>query len=152
MVIYKLEDRFDRKSGKVTGTEMVYDKTLCDFTGKEERWASDLGSSYSVDYNDHDECFGCREDEYKLGRKYKFDVHTLFNSPFTFDEQSYNSGHAEKSILIEMLETHEKETGEKVEFLDQLFRWARVRMVGKLLAEKKYTLAELGIDASDEEE
>jgi len=146
MIVYKLEDRFDSKTGKKVGSEMVNDKVLCDFTGAEAEYVEEIGLTYSVDYNSVDPCFGCSGEEYELANKYKFDVYSLFNSPFVFKE--YNRGQNEP-IFIEMLRTYEEEVGEPVEFIDQLFRWARVRMVKKLLEEGKYSLKELGLEDED---
>lgn len=152
MIVYKLEDRFDQKTGKKSGTHRVYDKVICDFSGKEGNFAEDLGSSYGVNYNSCDPCFGCRDDEFELSRKFKFDIHSLYGSDFIFDEHSYNYDDSKVPIIREIIKTYEKETGEKIEFLDQLFRWCRVRMVTKLLSEKKYTLDELGLEHGEDDE
>ena len=146
MIVYKLVERFDSKTGKRIDDELEIDKVLCDFSGFEGKYAEELGLTYTVDYNSVDPCFGCSGEEYELANKYKFDVYSLFDSPFIFKE--YNRG-KDKPILTEMLETYKKEVGGPVEFLDQLFRWARVRMVKKLLEEGKYTLKELGLDDED---
>ena len=152
MIVYKLEDRYDQKTGKKTGSHRVYDKIICDFSGKVAEYSEDLGSSYEVNYDSSDPCFGCRDDEFELAKDFKFDIYELYGPSFIFDENSFNHGETDKPIIQEMMETYEKETGEKVQFFDQFFRWSRVRMVRELLESKKFTLDELGIDTHPDDE
>ena len=152
MKVYKLEDRYDQKTGEKTGVHKVYDHVICDFTGKEGEYVERLGYSYGVDYGSCDPCMGCHDDEYEFSDKYNFDIYELFGSDFIFDEYSYNTGESKTPIIQEMFKTYKKETGEAVEFLDHLFRWARVRTVRRLIEEGKYTFEQFGIETFEDEE
>lgn len=152
MIVYKLEDRYDQKTGEKTGIHQEYDHVICDFTGKKGEYSEDLGNSYNVDHHSSDPCFGCQGDEHKLSNDFKFDIYELLGSDYIFDEWSYNTGQSKTPIIQEMFKAYEKETGEKVEFLDSLFRWARVRTVRRLLTEGVYTPEQFGLETFEDEE
>jgi len=152
MIVYKLEDRYDQKTGEKTGTHQEYDHVICDFTGKKGQYTNDLGNTYTVDYNSCDPCFGCVDFEFDFSNEHHFDIYELLGLEYTFDEMSYNKGESKTPIIQEMFKTYKKETGEQVEFLDHLFRWARVRTVRRLVEEGKYTLEQFGIEIFEPEE
>jgi hypothetical protein len=143
MIIYKLEDRFDTKTGKKTGTHQVFDHIICDFTGKKGEYQEDLGNGYDVDYGSMDPCIGCMDIEYKVAKKWKFDAYQLTGT-YHLDEENIS--------LMDVIKAYTEDEGEEPEWISHLLRWARNKTVDRLLTEGKYTPEELGLEVFDDNE
>jgi hypothetical protein len=143
MIIYKLEDRFDPKTGKKTGTHRVYDHVICDFSGVKGNFQEDLGNAYEVDYGGLDPCIGCMDVEHRIAKKWKFNAYEL-TGPYHIDEENVD--------LMDMIEAYEKDEEEKPRWISHLFRWARNKTVDRLLMEGVYTLEQFGIEVYDDDD
>ena len=141
MYLYEATNRFNPKTGEKLETP-TYDVVgvLCDFTGKEVEYTSDLGVEFNLDYGGTDPCAGCAKYEFDFSKKWNISVHDfLFGAPFIFNQQ-------DSEIIIEMIE--EAKTDPEMEgrlFTDQIYRWARIRTAERLLSEGKYTPEQLGL-------
>jgi len=140
MILYKLIDQFDRSSGKKIKSQLIFDKYICDFTGKElDEYQNP--NIYIIDYNDNDPNFGCGVGEYELSEKYNVDPYSIFASNFVFYRKIEGGG----DVFVDMIELAQKELDE-IYGLDHILRWSRIRMLTKVLEEGKYTLEELGLE------
>ena len=142
MIVYKLEDRYDQKTGKKIGTHQVFDHIICDFTGNKGESQEDLGNVYEVDYGSLDPCIGCMDIEHEVSKKWKFEAYGL-TGPYHIDEENVN--------LMDMIKAYEEDEKESPQWISHLFRWVRNKTVDRLLTDGTYTLGQLGLDSSDYE-
>lgn len=142
MIIYKLEDRYDQKTGKKIGTHQVFDHVICDFTGNKGEYQEDLGNAYEVDYGSLDPCIGCIDIEHEVSKKWKFEAYGL-TGPYHIDEENVN--------LMDMIKAYEEDEKEPPQWISHLFRWARNKTVDRLLTDGTYTLEQLGLESADYE-
>jgi len=147
MYFYKLEDRYDSKTGKKIGSKSVQAGVICDFTGEFFEYPEDAGTSYNLDYNSLDPCCGSGDGEYEFAQKYNINIHDfLLGSPYIFSDKEDENG---KTVMERMLSLAKKEKFDTM-FFDHLFRWCRIRTADRLLTEGKYTLVELGLVGEDD--
>ncbi len=143
MIIYKLEDRFDQKTGKKSGTHQVYDHVICDFTGVIGTHQEDLGNAYEVDYGSLDPCIGCMDIEFDVSKKWNFDIWGL-TGPYHLDEENFS--------LMDIVKAYTEYEGEEPQFLGHMLRWARTKTVDRLLTEGVYTLDQFGLETVEGED
>ena len=147
MNLYRLEDRFDSKTGKKLKSEMVVCGVICDFTGEEGEYMEEFGPAFSIDYSSIDPCGGCGVGEHELAKKWKIEIHDfLFNAPYVFKEDYEDEDG--KTVMEKILETAKAEGFGRMYF-DQLLRWCRCRTAERLLSEGKYTREQLGMEVAE---
>lgn len=137
MIVYKLEERYDAKTGKKLKDDYTYSHVICDFTGKVGEYQETLGNAYEVDYGSIDPCLGCMDVEYELTQKWGIESNCL-GGAYHIDENNVK--------LMDIIAAYMDSEKEEPEFLSNLFRWCRAKTVERLLTEKIYTLEELGLE------
>ena len=143
MIILKLQDRYDQKTGVKIGSFPVKDHIICDFTGNMGQYHENLGPIYDIDYGSLDPCIGCMDIEYEVSKKWNFETYGLIGG-YHLDEENFG--------LMDMVNGYTQELGEEPRFISHLFRWARAKTVDRLLTEGKYTLEELGLEYYNDED
>jgi hypothetical protein len=152
MIVYKTVDEYSRETGKKIGERKVFDKQLCDFSGKPIEEFGGNPVIYSVDYNDNDPCFGDHEAErwiYDWGEQNgREDLDPDSNDweedrridPYElFGQTDYVFGTHENGMdMFEPLLYIAKKEKFEIISLDHLLRWSRGRMLEKLIKEGKY--------------
>jgi hypothetical protein len=143
MILYRLEDRYDQKTGKKLEPVRKAAGVICDFTGEEFEYAEKCGPEYRIDYNSLDPCGGCGEGEHEFSEKWKIEIHEfLFEAPYIFKED-YTQ---DTTALQRMFKAAEEDPDMDRMYLDQIMRWCRVKTADRLLSEGKYTREELGLE------
>ena len=150
MQLFKEVDIFDRRTGEVDGTDLVLDKVICDYCGKE----IDLNDANHPEtcYEIH-EIGGSEEEFYYLDYPAGVDKYKLFtgeNSKFHFCQNFDHSDHCEFKLLVEW---HDNLTNAESCFhlcflLAHILYHSRLRMIKKLLADGQ-TPEQLGIQEED---
>jgi len=152
MIVYKTIDEYSRETGKKIGERKVFDKQLCDFSGKPIEEFPGNPVIYILDYNDNDPCYGDQEAErwlYKWNEENgrgdadpdsnDWEDSNEIDSYELFGQTHYCFGTDEdgSEVFPQLLEEAKKE-GFEIISLDHLLRWSRGRMLEKLFKEGKY--------------
>lgn len=151
MIIYDKVQRFDSVTGKPI-ERWVQKEVRCDYTGRVLDY-NDFGPesfcTYSLNYGDHDPCFGAGGEEYQLGKDFKIEVFPFMSQEYHF----YNGGgcsdakedYAEWQMMEEAIKNCHKEKTEwyRCYTFDSMCRTARVRTARKLIEEKVITPEQL---------
>lgn len=145
MNLYEATYKFDPNTGeKLKDPELEIVGVLCDFSGEEAEFSTELGPTYEVNYEDVDPCIGCNRFEYRFKDKWKVDLHNFLLEPFVLDDD-LEGFRGTGPALPKLIEASSKDPEMKDQlYMDQLLRWARIKTADRLLDEGKYTLSQLG--------
>jgi hypothetical protein len=136
MIVFKSIDEYSQTTGNWSGSKRVYDHQICDFTGEKiPDWQNP--NTYMVDYNDNDPCFGDGPNEGWLLKDYGKYLHYEL-----FSQRNYiflTSETGEEAFWL-MYQDYVDEMEETPLSLDFLLRWARGRMLEKVIKDGKYKI------------
>jgi hypothetical protein len=151
MKLYKLEDRFDTKTGKLKDPIMVWTGNyLCDYDGSLiDTDDPEFKPQYTLTAN---YCHDSEEVYYYDAAKEWFEKHkieyaNLFNDPFIFSKILSDGIDCSFTLVKEWMDNFNNETSPLFlcSSIEEAMRISRVRTVQKILKEKKYTAQELGL-------
>ena len=136
MEIYRVELRFDPKTGMKLGEVKVPSTIRCDFTGKDLGDGDLYYGHYQILYYSQDACYGASEEEFEFGKEFDVDMGDFLCKPYVFLNDWQTGENAEKNMLTQM-------PADGLETFSEACRYYRVLTARKLIEDGVITPDEI---------